>query len=487
MDVVLIVIDTVRKDFLSPFGDRGFPAPALERLAEEATLYRNVISPAPWTTPVHASFLTGLYPSKHGTHGGRLEFFPSEERQTLMARLRERGYRCVGITANYLISDRLGFSGGFDRFIQVWQAVRQRHRDDHFQQDSFRGMSRAGKALDLAKDLFSPGRSRNAMKSLINRAYARRHFVIEDATFSTRRALEMGKDLFRKNDDAPLFLFINLMQAHDRYNPPDTVRRELGIGDARIGVDMWRYYTGESRVGPEEFPLLSSLYAGEIYFLDRCLGAFIDFLRNRPSWEETLVIIVSDHGEMLGEHGVLGHLTGLFRELIDVPMMVRYPSGLLQPGEDGRLRQSHDLFATVLELAGADLPIDTDAYSLLDTGGRREAISQLVSHHFVMHEVERLGGRLRDDLVPYARPMMAIVRDRWKYVSAEGGDEWLFDRVEDPGEAVDRSDDPAFRTEIESWRATMRDAMIRTRFPVIGDPKPLEEDVVERLRAMRYI
>jgi arylsulfatase A-like enzyme len=487
VNIVLIVIDTVRKDYLPPFGRRGFPAPHIERFAEGAVLYDRVISPAPWTTPVHASIFTGLYPSEHGTHGGRLELDADAVQGSFVSRLRRKGYRCVGITTNYLVSEPFGFSAPFDRFLQAWQAVSQAHADYHFDRKSFQALGRAGKAGVLLRDLVRPGRCGQVVRSLLNRRYGRRHFIIEDATHSTRRALRWAGRTVRQGGDAPFFLFINLMQAHDRYNPPSGIRDELGLGDERYTLDSWRYYAGLEEVGPEEFARLSALYAGEIYFLDRCLGGFLDELRSSPSWDDTLVAIVSDHGELLGEHGLLGHLTGLFSELIDVPLIVRYPRGVAGPGVDDRLRQSHDLFATILELTGAGAVPEGGTVSLLDPGGRTEAVSQLVSNRFILDEVRRQGGELREDLVPFARPMMALIRDGWKYVVSDRGEEWLFDLGADPGEGENRIDDPRRAGVAAEMRAAMRRAAERTGFGGGDTASPLEGAVVERLRAMGYI
>ncbi len=487
MNIVLMILDTVRKDYLSTYGARGFPTPNVERMAEESVLYSKVISPASWTTPVHASLFTGLYPSSHGTHGGNLTFETADDRPSLMGMLKRKGYRCVGISTNYLVSEQFGFSGDFDEFYQIWQLLQQRQADYHFGREGFQNATRLQKALSLLKETVLRGNGRNAVKSVLNRWYSGKVDIIEDATPSTLRALKLARRAVERAGDMPLFLFVNLMQAHEKYNPPRRVRDELGLGDSRYDVDSWMYYAGKEEIGECDFCRFEQLYGGEVTWLDHCVGGFIDFLRAGSSWDDTMVAVVSDHGELIGEHGQLGHLAGLFGELIDVPLIVKYPRGTANPGEDGGLRQSHDLFPTILELAGAGDVLSGDSVSLLSGDGRKEAISQLVSSRFLQDGVRHRGGELRREMSRYARPMMALIQDDFKYVAAEGGHEWLFDLSNDPCERADLVVDDRYVSTVERMRGAMRSAMAKTGFEPLTPDLPLDGEIEERLKAMGYI
>lgn len=487
MNIVIIMIDTVRKDHLSLYGARGYPTACIDKFAEDSVVYRNVVSPAPWTTPVHASLFTGLYPSRHGTHGGNLTFEPDRSMPSLMRRLGKKGYRCEGISSNYLISDQFGFHRDFDRFLQAWQGVPQPWDRHHFSRPGFRSLPYVRKALALSRDLLIPSESANVMRSLINRRYVRKHHVIEDATAATIRSLRWGKEILARREASPVFLFINLMQAHDKYNPPTEIRDDLGLGGGRFDVDMWEYYAGQEDIDVDDLLLGSCLYAGEISFLDRCLGDFFGFLRRLPEWDESLVVLLSDHGELLGEHGLLGHQIGLFGEVIDVPMIIKYPRGIMGSGEDGRIRQSHDIFATILELADAGGTERSDSLSLLDSIGRDRALSQLISNRFILDEIRRYGGVIRGDLEPYARSMMAVIRDGIKYVLSEGGNQWLYDLTEDRGENINLADDPRYSETVRAYRESMVEAMNATEFVPHSVEAPVEEETVQRLKAMGYI
>ncbi len=486
MNIILIVLDTVRKDYLTPYGGKGFPTAALERFSEEAVLYNNVISPAPWTTPVHASLFTGMYPSRHGTHGGNL-LFNSSGSPTLMTLLKERGYRCAGISTNYLISEQFGFADDFDLFLQAWQALPQCHRDNHFGRDCFVKASKGKKTRILVRDLLSPRRCRNAVKSIANKWYGDRNLIIDDATSSTLRALKWGRKILRRREDSPTFLFMNLMQAHERYNPPEEVREELGLSKDRSDLDQWRYLAGKEDLREENFQAFSRLYAGEIYFLDRCLADFFEYIREQGTWDDSMIVLLSDHGELIGEHGLLGHMAGLFRELIDVPMMIKYPNGVLACREDAKLRQSHDLFATILDLTGSRIPSGNDAISLLERDGRKRGISQLTSNHFILGEIEREGGKLRQDFVPYARPMMAVVQDNLKYVESSDGKKWLYDLSSDPGEERNLAGSTVWNSTFHQFQELMSEMMGMTRFSPGVDSHPMEDVTVQRLKAMGYL
>ncbi len=189
-DIVIVVYDAVRADFLAD-ADGSIPhwSPNLRALSEDAVLYRNAVAPAPWTVPSHASLFTGLSPLDHGA----VEEFPVLRRDlvTLAERLREEGYYTVGLTANAWLSRSRGFDQGFDQYFELW-----------------RGKSR--KSLPLSWQLTQP---------------------LEDLGWLTtdnprrdkgsRQAARVGERMIHHLDpEVPLFLFINLIEAHPTLMAP---------------------------------------------------------------------------------------------------------------------------------------------------------------------------------------------------------------------------------------------------------------------------
>ena len=117
------------------------------------------------------------------------------------------------------------------------------------------------------------------------------------------------------------------------------------------------------------------LYEQGLHFLDEKLLDFYRFLEAAGLKDNTLLVVTSDHGEALGEHGLWGHIFGLYNEVLQIPLVVKYPEGLAAPGESRRLSQLHDLFATILEVVGAPFPMPESSRSLL-SGDRQYAFAE---------------------------------------------------------------------------------------------------------------
>ena len=115
-DVILVVLDTTRKDHLSVYGYARPTTPALERFSEKARVYDRAWSPAPWTPPAHASIFTGLLPAEHGCEGGPLD----TPEPTLAEVLNDHGYATLGVVNNPMLSASKGWSRGFDEYREIW-------------------------------------------------------------------------------------------------------------------------------------------------------------------------------------------------------------------------------------------------------------------------------------------------------------------------------------------------------------------------------
>ena len=309
--VILIVWDTTRADRLSAYGHARRTTPWLEEFASGATLFRNAFTPSPWSPAAHASLFTGNIPRNHGLllgSGDRV----APEIPLLAESLRDGGYETVGFTANAWISPVTGLSAGFERFVPLHQP------DGEF------------------------GAVDRAIESVRSWLLERRNSPAE----GPRR---------------PLFLFVNLMDAHLPWNPEPRdlsavhgeraaapgLRRVLGLGEK----DAMAHTLGIRTLDAEALEGAGMAYDAALHRLDRGTGALLGLLREDGLLEGSLVAIVSDHGEHLGEHGRLSHQMSLHDEVLRIPMVVRWPG---VPGE-GRVEEAQvrlqDLHRTILDAA----------------------------------------------------------------------------------------------------------------------------------------
>ncbi|MGH9749475.1 MAG: sulfatase [Candidatus Polarisedimenticolia bacterium] len=405
-NVLLIVLDTARGDRFPWAGYDRPTAPRLEALAREAVVYTRAFSPAPWTVPAHASLFTGQYPSLHRTDCGSLRL--PDAARTLAEILRDAGYRTAGYTANPWIGSGYGFNQGFDTYGETWREVRD-------------GSADTGAALTNEK----------AIRFL--------HWWQE--TPEVR--------------DRPFFLFINYFEPHLPYHPPEPERSAL-LRDrsdparverlARLGhPEEMRFIMGISDLTADDLEILGNLYDGEIAYADRKAGEVVAALRQMGVLDRTVVAVTGDHGENLGEHRMLDHKLSVHDTLLHVPLLLRYPPEVPAGGVVADPVQMHDLFPTVLALAGVPLPggvtVEAVPLPMAGAGAPGRPPGTPIVGEFVGPPVEFL--RILEGLFPghdlsrFDRTLVALRQGDRKIHWGSDGRHALYDVVADPGETRD--------------------------------------------------
>ncbi len=266
--VLLITLDTTRADHLGCYGYSKPTSRNIDRLAAQGTLFTRAIAQASVTPVSHASIFTGLNPY---THGLRVMHGLSETRLrdscvTLAEVLRSAGYQTAAIVSAFPASERFGLHQGFDHFDA-----------DFLKVDPNRLVSPDG---------------------TVNTGHAQRR-----ADETTKRALA-----WLKKAQDPYFLWLHYFDPHDpMVRPPDEVM-------ARHGPIM-----------PPEANALRALYDIEIEYMDEQIGRVFTALKQAGTFEETVIVVVADHGEGLGDHNWWTHGI-LYQEQVHVPLIIRAPS-----------------------------------------------------------------------------------------------------------------------------------------------------------------
>jgi arylsulfatase A-like enzyme len=331
-DVLLVVMDTVRADALSPYGSARSTSPQFDAIADAGVLFEDVTTIGTWTWPGHASLFTGRPPWIHGAHfalpdAGGMQVGPdpfharamADELPTLADRYKAAGYRTVSLSANRLISWDFGLARGFED--------------------------------------------------------ARTFTGDEDVVQSARA-------LLAHPDDRPLFLFVNLYGAHapfhveavnwladdqaalDPATAPPWLKpwlldepRAINLFRApddggRIGI--FGYMQGDFSIPEEGLALLREVYDGEVLKVDFRLHEVLEAW-NAARGTGGVVAVTADHGEFLGERGLMEHGRVVYPEVARVPMVISGP-GLPRGERVSHPVQLHDLYPTLLELSG--IPAD---------------------------------------------------------------------------------------------------------------------------------
>ncbi|ELZ73771.1 arylsulfatase [Haloferax prahovense DSM 18310] len=336
-NVLFVVMDTVRKDHLTPYGYDRPTTPGLDRFADKATVFEQAVAPAPWTLPVHASLFTGMYPSQHGADQENPYL---EGATTLAETLSAAGYDTACYSSNAWITPYTHLTDGFadqDNFFEVMP-----------------GEFLSGPLAKAWKTMNDSDALRTLADKLVSLGNTAHEYLAggEGADSKTPAVIDQTIDFI--DDSEEFFAFVNLMDAHLPYHPPEEYKERFapGVDSTEVCQNSKEYNAGAYEIDDDEWEDIRGLYDAEIAHIDDQLTRLFDHLKETGRWDDTMVVVCADHGELHGEHGLYGHEFCLYDPLINVPLMVKHPD----LGADRRDDQVElvDLYHTVLDSLGVE-------------------------------------------------------------------------------------------------------------------------------------
>ncbi|OKH24960.1 sulfatase [Chroogloeocystis siderophila] len=457
-DIVLLVLDTQRSDRLSCYGYAKETSPNLDAFAASATLFRNAVSAAQWTVPSHASMFTGLYPSAHQVLQS-YSVLPSNI-TTLAKRLSANGYYTAGFCNNPLVGViNNGLRRGFYSFLNYSGLLTSRPNQAGFSpqlldryRQSFKRLL-AG-ALNWVQDSFA--------RSELLLAFSFTPLMVP----LWQTALSFKGNTLKSLDDAaqllidrrgigneqPIFTFINLMGTHMPYHPPRLYVERFAphvLQDKaaqhylqRFNGDIYGWLAPLADALDERQKMtLDGMYDAEVAYQDHQIGVFLQKLQENGVLNNTLMIICSDHGEHLGEKHFVGHSISLYNELVQVPLIIRDPTGAFPVGairED--VVSTRCLFHTVLAAAGVASEIE-EPLSLAHSSASsdRQVFAEAIPPQNV---VNLLYKRQPELVLSYAcdQPRRAVWIGNHKLIETGGDRLELYDVRNDPQESLNLTD-----------------------------------------------
>jgi len=411
-------MDTFRADHLDL--SMNGSTPSMASFAKEGVVYKNCTSTSSWTLPSHASLFTGLYPTTHGAHRVKLKKIKNGKRQkhyyplvpqniTMAEILKKNGFKNYGIVSNYVYMHHdTGIAQGFDVY------------DDRSKNVFFRN--------PLAEELYSFSATTDIAKALskfsgfyeeIIQSKTKRYRLAENINKSVKRVM---KSHLRESPSKPFFLFVNYVDTHSPYSPVKQYRDSTKLRDKWLVSPPGWVKSFVSKISKEEKDHVRRGYKGEVMYLDSYIGELLSYLKNMGIYDNSLVIITSDHGDFLGEHGIIGHRCGLYREVLDVPLIVKYP---LSDKKTKKIIQTQvqlvDILPTVLNFLGIAIPKRIEGRLLGSSG-------EIVSEEYEnTHLVELYGSRFRGNI-------KTLFENPYKYIlnSVRGNE--LYNLLKDPKE-----------------------------------------------------
>lgn len=304
-NVLLITLDTVRADHLQCYGYERNTAPRMCSLAKQGILFEKAMTQSSWTLPAHASIMTGVYPHEHGAEN--FEVSIDDNLPMLAEILKNNNYSTSAFVSVEFVSEKYGFDKGFDVFDST--SIK---KEDLVLMGSF------------AKDL-----TQSAM-----------HWL--------------------EQNDQKFFMWIHYFDPHNAFLYHNT--SGFAYPKAINYTLRWREFEWDWNVVPcpfcdyfeENEEQYISLYDGEIFFVDSYVGKLLDYLKQEGLFDNTIIIITSDHGESFNNHDLVGHDNFLYADLIHVPLIMFVPN--TQPYRDDKLTETKDILPTVLDLLNISKP-----------------------------------------------------------------------------------------------------------------------------------
>jgi len=437
--LVLIILDTVRRDALGSYGYKAEVSPAFDSFAEKGVRFEDVRSNSPWTLPSHSSMFTGLLPSEHGATNESLVL--AKKNRTVAERLKKKGYQTAGFSTNPWLTLFTGVNQGFEQYYWIHWPMAD---------------SSAGK---------------KGGQKLIMRL---RHWNRE-----------------KRKPDKPAFLFFNLMEAHAPYFPPEHYRKAVAgsrggniTAESSSLLPILSHNLKVKKIPEGDIALFRLLYQGAISYQDFLLARLLKVLEYIVPG--AFIIITSDHGEAFNEHGLISHEFSLYEELLRVPMAANF-GNCFKPGTrtDAPLMLT-DVHDMLLRASKSDpaCPERINPLDLVPDARNRDRVRK--SEYFRPALLHRIFKKIHPSRMKNIDlRLQAITRGNKKLLADSAGRLRLFNLEKDPGEKKDLSS--SNQDEVESLSSQLgRWLRGQGHGKSPGKIDHIGQEVKEQLKALGY-
>lgn len=420
--IVFISIDTLRADRLPAYGYRGISTPNIDRLVADGVLFENAYTHSPQTLPSHTSILSGELPFEHGVRDN-VGFQIRQDQRFVQHALKEAGFATAGFVSSYVLRRQVGFNQGFDHFDDHLPAVSPEQPLGSVQRGGEQTMAAAMRWVD---------------------GLAAAHEVP-----AAHKVTAAAREVTAAHEVPPhtsFFLFTHIYEPHTPYTPP-----------ARF-----------AKTDP---------YDGEVAYADEIVGKLLDHLRAKGLYEGATIVLFSDHGEGLGDHGEEEHGIFLYRETTHVPLIIKLPGSAGGGRRVAAPVQHIDLVPTILDffrLPGPErsrgqagetrgrslLPVMRGDGTLAPTNIYSESLSP--RYHFGWSE------------------LYALSDDRYRLIRAPKDE--LYDLTQDPEELTSIAAD---RAQVAGAMRAALDGMIAGA--EVTAPSAVSDEDRQKLAALGYV
>jgi arylsulfatase A-like enzyme len=371
VNVILVILDSLRKDHIGVYGNDWIETPNLDALANDSFRFSRAYPESLPTLCARRAIHTGLrtWPFRNLVELPGETFQPAgwqpipEVQITLSEILSDAGYS----TAMYADTQPLFHpSMNFQRGFRVFDWVRGQERD--------RFRPKLGVPEDKIRQNTVAGNDANMVDKVRQHLANTEDRKSEEDYFAPRLFTRGMEYLDDADAGQPFFLVLDSFDPHEPWDPPEEY---VGLySDGYEGRDpIVPNYGPSDWIDETELERMRALYAGEVTMVDRWLGRFLDKMESTGRMDDTFLVVLSDHGVALGEHGYTGKPYGaLWPELTDIPFFIRSPDGKGAGETSGYFASTHDVAPTILGALGLLPPRQMDGQYLTLLMGESEPL-----------------------------------------------------------------------------------------------------------------
>ncbi|MCU0463389.1 MAG: sulfatase-like hydrolase/transferase [Anaerolineae bacterium] len=496
-NLLLIVLDTQRRDRLSLYGGPRETSPNIDAFADRAAVYDRAISAAQWTVPSHASMFTGVYPSAHGLTEAHRVLSPRVP--TLPEQLRSAGYDTVGFCNNPLVGvlDH-GLTRGFDSFYNYAGGAINRPFARQWPSPIDAAIKQWRKAAKQLGNQFAQREwlFRLSLNPLFTPIWTRLINYKGSSANSISDLIGYFEQQRAGGQTQPVFAFLNLMGTHLPYRPPQDALRHVAptldkasyryMADFNADAARWAS-PADAALEDWQKHALEAFYDAEIFAQDRELGRLFDYLKRSGALRDTVVVIVSDHGEGHGDHGYFGHSFVVNQELVHVPLIISSPDGVNVGQHIDENISTRRIYHTLLAAAGCH---PEDPLALWHAGAEGDTAYSEAFPPQTFLSVMRYRNAALIDALNLSQVRRAVYHGQRKLTLVGADTDALYDPASDPHEQHNlAADHPAT---VEHLRGLLdhfinEAAQQRDALSALAEDAALTPQMLEHLRALGYI
>jgi arylsulfatase A-like enzyme len=405
-NVILITIDSLRVNHLNLCGYKKETTPNLDLFVKESVFFSEAVSNGSYTAISVPAILTSAYGSMYGGYR-----YLSDERISIAECLSKEGYSTAAFHSNPYLSAIYNYNRYYDEFY-----------------DSIHSRTSPSLLFKMIDRLANLSHEKNNIKTLLPPILKLFSYVkpykmpYENGGVITKRAMN-----WLKRCDKKFLLWIHYMDTHWPWLPHQSFDDE-SVKYKEAFNFWWKMLIDPSSISNRELGKLIELYDEEIKYVDAILGKFFYMLKKMNIYDDSLIIVMSDHGEEFREHGNIGHHSfSLYEELIHVPLIIKFPHGVYGGATVDNLVSSLDVAPTIVNWLNFDIPNKWIGKSLIPILANKEEVYNY--------------GVISEGKIKKGQNILSYRTKRWKYIYDETREgQELYDLRNDPKEKKNLSD-----------------------------------------------